>query len=233
MVMVFGPGGDRGSEVGDASESAAAQAFVGEFFEPAFDQVQPGTRGRGVVQVPAATIFVREPFRDFRGGMSRQVVQDDMHTQTAWNAGVDLFEEPQHIGAGVALAQIGQNLPGGDVHRREQVDRAVAFVVMRHGSGAARFHRQRRLSAVQRLALGLLIEAEHHRPCRRIHIQANDIDKFGLELRIVAHLERLDPPRLEVVVGPDLGDGVLTDPNPRGQGAGTPLSTRRRATPCG
>src|ERR1700677_4180574 len=52
VVPVFCPGGDCGGEVGDAAECAAAQAFVGEFFEPAFDQVQPGTRGRGVVQVP-------------------------------------------------------------------------------------------------------------------------------------------------------------------------------------
>src|SRR6202453_5454772 len=69
VVPVLCPGGDCGGEVGDAAECAAAQAFVGEFFEPAFDQVQPGTRGRGVVQVPAATFFVREPFRDLRGGM--------------------------------------------------------------------------------------------------------------------------------------------------------------------
>ena len=59
LVLVLGPRGDRGGEVGDARECATAQAFVGEFFEPAFDQVQPRTRSRRVVQVPAAGVVRR------------------------------------------------------------------------------------------------------------------------------------------------------------------------------
>src|SRR5271169_5024552 len=59
VVPVLRPRGDCGGEVGDAGESATAQAFVGEFLEPAFDQVQPGTRSRRVVQVPAAAVLVR------------------------------------------------------------------------------------------------------------------------------------------------------------------------------
>ncbi len=58
-------------------------------------------------------------------------------TTCTGHGGVDLFEEPQHVRAGVALVQSGQNLTGGDVHRGEQVDRAVAFVVMGHRAGAA------------------------------------------------------------------------------------------------
>src|SRR6267142_2007459 len=34
--------------------------------KPAFDEVQPGTRGRREVHVPAATVLVRQPFRDRR-----------------------------------------------------------------------------------------------------------------------------------------------------------------------
>jgi hypothetical protein len=86
----------------------------------------------------------------------------------------------------VAFAQIGQDLAGGDVHRGEQVDRAVAFVVMGHGSGTARLHRQRPLNTVQCLALGLFIEAEHHCPRTWIQIQPNDISEFLLKLGIVA-----------------------------------------------
>jgi len=36
-LPVLGPYGDGGSEVGDAGERAAAQAFVGEFLEPSLD----------------------------------------------------------------------------------------------------------------------------------------------------------------------------------------------------
>jgi hypothetical protein len=52
-VPLGGPGGDGFGEVSDAGEGASTKWCVGEFFEPSFDQVQPGTRGRGVVQVPA------------------------------------------------------------------------------------------------------------------------------------------------------------------------------------
>lgn len=39
--------------------------------------------------------------------------------------GVDLFEERQQVRAGVPLAQVCVDLTGTDVHRREQIDRAV------------------------------------------------------------------------------------------------------------
>lgn len=42
---------DRGDQVWHGVEHAAAQGFVGEHSEPAFDQVQPGARGRGEVEV--------------------------------------------------------------------------------------------------------------------------------------------------------------------------------------
>ena len=42
---------DRGDEVGDAIEHAAADRFVGELAEPALDEVQPRARGRGEVEV--------------------------------------------------------------------------------------------------------------------------------------------------------------------------------------
>jgi hypothetical protein len=80
--------------------------------------------------------------------MGGQVVKHHMHGPAAGH-GVDLFEEPQHVGAAVALVQVGDHLAGGDVHRGEQVDGAVAFVVVGHRGGPAAFHRQRRLGAVQ------------------------------------------------------------------------------------
>ena len=90
---------------------AAAQAFVGEFLEPAFDQVQPGARGGGEVQVPAAAVLVREPVGDLRRRVRGQVVQHHVDGQAAGDGGVDLLEEPQHVGAGVAFAQVGEDLP--------------------------------------------------------------------------------------------------------------------------
>ena len=42
---------DRGDELGHRAEHAAPQRFVGQFPEPAFDQVEPRRRGRGEVEV--------------------------------------------------------------------------------------------------------------------------------------------------------------------------------------
>ena len=50
--------------------------------------------------------------------------------------------------------------------------RAVAFVVMGHGAGAALLHRQAGLGAVECLDLRLLVDRQHHRMGRWIDIQA-------------------------------------------------------------
>lgn len=57
-----------------------------------------------------------------------------------WDGLVDLFEEPQHVRAGMAFAQVGEDFTGADVHRREQIDRAVPLVVMDHRLRATALH---------------------------------------------------------------------------------------------
>ncbi len=74
-----------------------------------------------------------------------------------------------------------------------------------------RFQRQRRLGPVQRLDLGFLIEAEHHRPLRRVQVKADDIDQLLLEPGIVRQFERVHPPRSNVAGPPDPSDGVFAD----------------------
>lgn len=78
-VPVGRPGGDGFAEFGDAGEGSAAQTLVGELFEPSLDQVQPRTLGRGRMHVPTATILVRQPLRDLRSGMCRQIVQYNVY----------------------------------------------------------------------------------------------------------------------------------------------------------
>ena len=104
------------------------------------------------------------------------------------------------------------DLAGADVHARRTGRGAVALVVMGHRPAPTRLHRQRRLGAIERLALGLLVEAEHHRPLRRVQVQPDDVDELRLEVRVVRDLERVDLPRLELMVPPDPRHGVLADP---------------------
>ena len=95
---------------------------------------------------------------------------------------VDQLEEGQHVVGRVALPGVVEDLAGGDVHRGEQIGRAVALVVVGHGAGPARLHRQRRLGAVERLDLGLLVEAEDHRPFGGVHVEPDHVDQLLLEV---------------------------------------------------
>ena len=114
---------------------------------------------------------------------------------------VDQLEERQHVGGRCgACGCRGGPRRSPTFMRGEQVRRAVALVVVGHRPSPARLHRQARLGAVQRLDLGLLVEAEHHRPLWRIQVEPDDVDELLLEVRIVGDLEGLDLPRLEVVV---------------------------------
>src|SRR4051794_10811920 len=167
-VPVLGPDRDGLGEICDAGETSPPQPLVGQLLEPPLDQVQPRTRRRCEMQVPATAVLVCQPLGHLRCAVRGQVVQHDMHTQPARYGRVDLLEEPQHVATLVGLAEVGEYLPGREVHRREQVDRAVALVVVGHRAGASRLERQRRLRPVQGLALGLLVEAEHRRPYRRV-----------------------------------------------------------------
>jgi hypothetical protein len=94
-----------------------------------------------------------------------------MHVEMRRDVQIDPTEERQHVLGGVSLPQPVQHLAGPDVQRGEQIDRAVTLVVMGHRVRATRLERQRRLRTVQRLALGLLVEAEHRGPVGRIQIQ--------------------------------------------------------------
>ena len=64
VVPVFGPGLDGLFEFVDAGEHASAESTIGEFFEPALDQVEPRRAGGDEVQVPASPSRVIQPVGD-------------------------------------------------------------------------------------------------------------------------------------------------------------------------
>jgi hypothetical protein len=83
---------------------------------------------------------------------------------------VDLVQEGDEVGAGVAGSDVGDHLAGGDLQGGEQIAAAVALVVMGRPLRCRQQHRQDRRGAVERLDLRLLIHREHrrgHRQTRR------------------------------------------------------------------
>jgi hypothetical protein len=88
----------------------------------------------------------------------------------------------------------------------------MPLVVVGAALGQARQHRQDRLGAVQRLDLGLLVHAQHHRPLGRVVIQPDDIDDLLDKQRIGRQLEAVGQVRLEAEVPPDPPDRRLAQP---------------------
>lgn len=100
---------------------------------------------------------------------------------------------------------------GGDLQRREQPGRAVAAVVMGAPLGPAGLHREHLLGSVQRLNLGLFIDAEHDRVLRRDQIEPDHVGDLGHQFGIGGELERLHSPRLHPVLAPSFGHGGVPD----------------------
>ena len=134
-------------------------------------QVEPGAAGWGEMQgdprVPG------HPGPDL-GVLAGGVVVAD-HVQAGVRVGgSDLLEELEELLVPVLrIARVG-DLPGGDVERGEQRRGAVADVVVGLPLGDAGPHRQDGLAALQRLALGLLIDADDHRRVTRVSSSTHD-----------------------------------------------------------
>jgi len=69
------------------------------------------------------------------GALGRRGCPGSRGPTGSFDGGVDLLEEGQNIFRRVPFAQVGLYFTGRDVHRREQVDRAVALVAVRHRPG--------------------------------------------------------------------------------------------------
>src|SRR6516162_5714337 len=81
----------------------------------------------------------------------------------------------------------------------EQRGGTMAFVVVGHGAGAARLHRQSRLGAVKSLDLAFFIDREHHGMVGRLDVEADNILELVSTFRIVRQLERADAMRRELM----------------------------------
>ena len=100
----------------------------------------------------------------------------------------------------------------GDVEGGEQAGGARAHVVVGAFLGHAGHHRERRLAARQRLDLGLLVHAQHHRGLGRVQVEPDDVIDLLHEQRVVGQLEVLAAMRLQLKGLPDPPDRGLGQP---------------------
>ena len=174
---------DRLLQLGDAGEGAAPDALARDLGEEALDEIEPGRAGRREVQLEAR--MLGEP-RLHLGRLVRPVVvEHEVDVEVLLHAPVDPLQEADELLGTVARLALADDEAALHVERGEQRRRAVALVVVRHRRGAALLQRQARLRAVERLDLALLVDAQHQRPVRRVHVEPDDIGHLLLELRVV------------------------------------------------
>jgi hypothetical protein len=97
-----------------------------------------------------------------------------------------------------------------------------ALIIVRHRLGLALFDQQAGRRAVERLDLVFLIDAQHESTLRRVHVEADNIDGFLGELRIVRELESAHEMRLEAGACPHLLHTAMADADGLGKACSVP-----------
>ena len=136
-----------------------------------------------------------------------------MDVELGRDLAVERLQELLELDRAMAAVQRADHLAGGEVQRGVEARGAGALVVVGRALGHAREHRQDRRGAIQRLDLGLLVDAEHDRALGRVEIQPDDVADLLDELRVLGELPRLLAVRLQPERLPDPVHRRLREPD--------------------
>src|ERR1700761_396871 len=150
-VVLIEEGVDRGLQFLDAAMHTAPDLLLGQQGEEALNLVQPGTAGRGQVDMPARALG--QPVADQSGLVRGVVVPDQMHIQPSRYCGLDLVAELAELSGAMTRIALTDDLPRCDGKRGEQRGRAMPGVIMAAPLRLSGSHGKPRLAAIQRLDL--------------------------------------------------------------------------------
>jgi hypothetical protein len=142
-------------QVFHAAKHAPSYPFVGEFGEPSFDQVDPGTVGRCEVNMEAGTLG--EPFPDKGRFVRAVVVHHDMNVESGRYLIFDQVEEAAKLHGAMTVTRLADYVAGLQLQRRKQRSCSVTFVIVRATLYLPGLERQQRLRTVQRLNLAVAL----------------------------------------------------------------------------
>ena len=185
-VVVADEGHDIGAQGLDTAINAAPDLFVGDEGEEAFDLIELGGTGRREMHMPVRPFG--KPVPDRRCFVRGAVVQDAMDIEIARDGRLNLVEKPVELRGAVAGIAFADDLAGRNIEGRKQRGRAVAGVVVTALGGLARPYRRQRLAAVERLDLGLLIDAQDDGMLGWRYIETDHVAYFGHEVGSVESL---------------------------------------------
>src|SRR5271166_6288252 len=131
------------------------------------------------------------------------VIGDEVQIEVLRCLAVDLLEKAQPLDVGIVRLSSRDQFAFENAERGKQCYCAVARIIVRHGARMPGCERQPELGTLERLALALLIAAQHQRLGRRIEIEPDHVPELLLEFWIVRELECLGDVRFQIVLRPD------------------------------
>ena len=191
---------DCAFEIVDAGVAAAADALCRDLGEEALDEVQPGRAGGCEVQLEPGMLL--QPGLHLGRLVGGVVVENQMDVARFLHGPVDPAEEGQELLGAVAWHAVADDQARLDVQRGEERGGAMALVIMGHRRRPSLLEGQARLRPIERLDLGLLIDAEHNSPIRRVEVEPDDVGDLLLKHRVVRDLEPLHDMRLQPGIRP-------------------------------
>ena len=125
--------------------------------------------------------------------MGRDVVDHEVDVEILGHGAIDQIQEAAELDGAVLLAHLGNHVTRSDVEGGVEIGGAPSHVVMCAPLGEPRTQRKHRGGSIQRLDLGLLIDAEHQRCFGRIDVEAHHVTDFLDEERVGAEFEGVRP----------------------------------------
>src|SRR3990172_46532 len=230
IVVGFDEFLDGRDQLRNTREAAAANALVGQLAEPAFDQVEPRSRGRREVQLKAS--MLGQPALHLRMVVRAVVVQDQVDVQLRRNALIDLAQELAELDIAVTRIAGADHRPFERVQGGKQGRGAVALVVVCHSPATPLLERQAGLRAVERLDLRLLVDTEDDGFVWRIEIDSHHIGELLDKALVARELERFHAMGLQAVCVPNALHRGMTDCLRLGHGPRAPMCRAPRPRLC-
>ncbi len=212
---------DRRLQLPRAAMGPPADLFFREGGKPSFDQIEPGSARGGEVHMEARPLG--QPGTDGRRFVRAVIVQDQVNIQRCGDRVVDSIQERPKLDSPMPPMALPDHLPGFHIQGGKEGRRPVATVVMGAPFNLPGSHRENGLCAIQRLNLGLLIDAQDQRTLRRIEVQAHNVPDLLNKERIRGELEGLATVGLQGEGAPNATDRTLAQPGGRRHRTGAPV----------
>src|SRR6266446_710549 len=157
------------------------------------------------------------------GFMRRKIVGDDVNRATGRLVGHNLRQKSDKLSTGMPDRGLAHNLTGARLQGGIERKGAMAMVFKPMSLGSPWRERQYWVQAIKCLNGGLFIHTEDRGVGWRFEVEADDVARLGLKVRVVARHVAAQTMRLQPGAGPDPGHPVVAQPKFSSQLARAPV----------